>query len=187
MEKTVTEDQESASYVIPTITVHEAQPFLQLQEGCSQAMKDIVAQANKMLQNVSAQESGDAFKSYVMKRVEHTNEKLLVQVKKEDQDKDKQLAQEEVIKKCKEEGIPNTFTGFRFNVAVKNASLGKSVVVRVNPRSGEAFVWQQPTLGQVQLEAKIVIVSGSHQHETFGRLFMKGERTDGVKAGRRGG
>ncbi|MES2355510.1 MAG: hypothetical protein V4568_14130 [Pseudomonadota bacterium] len=188
MEKTVIEDQEPASYTIPTITMSDAQPFLRLQEDCSQAIKDIVAQANKVLQNVNTPEnSGEIIKSYVEKRLEHTREKVLVQVKKEDQDRDKQLAQEEVLKKCEEEGIANTFTSFRFNVAVKNAKLGKSVVVRVNPRSGEAFVWQQPTLDQVQLEAKIVIVCGNHQHEVVGRLFVKGERTDKITAGKRGG
>jgi hypothetical protein len=186
MEEAAGEDQESQSYVMPKLTVSETHPFLQVEGTCSPAIKDIVAQANKILQNVSAQSSGDEFKRFVQKRLDQTTEMIMAQVKKEDQEVDKSLVRKEVLEKCKEMGIAKAYANFRFHVAVKGAPIGKGVVVRVNPRSGEAFIWQLPQEGQDQHEAKILIVVGKHQNEVLGRPFVKGERTDGLTAGKRG-
>lgn len=187
MERIVAEEQEPTAYIVPTVRVSDTPPFFRVEGVCSQAVKDIVAQADKVFQNLNGKVGGNEFKILLQKRCEQTKEKVLVQIKIEDQEQDKRLAEKEILRRCEEDGITNRYTSFRFNVAVKNAKLGKSVVVRVNPRSAEAFVWQQPDEGQAQVEAKVLIVNGSHQCEVRGRLFEKGERTDGLTAGKRGG
>jgi len=187
MENSADSDKEPVSYVIPTVTIREAPPFFLVQEECSAAVKDIVAQTNKILENVRAQSNDDEFRKFVQKRLAQTREVIFAQIKKEDQDIDKRLVKKEVLGICAKEGFAKPFTNFRFHVAVKGAPIGKGVVVRINPRSGDAYVWQMPQAGQEQHEAKILIVNSKYQNEVLARAFVIGERTDGLTAGKRGG
>jgi hypothetical protein len=187
MERNVAEKLETTAYTIPKLIVGESPPFFRLEGECSQGIKDIVAQANSAFEKLTRQSDSHELKNLLQVRLKQTREKIFAQLKIEDQENDKHLVEKEIHRLCQQEGIDDTYKSFRFNVAVKNAKLGKSIVVRVNPRSEEAFVWQQPERGQRQVDAKILIVNGNHQREVLGRLFEIGERTDSLTAGKRGG